>query len=151
MRKRTPCARAAFGRSRLIFQPYFLAPGTDGGNAVSAEVSEVVLLLKFAFREKAVAPLAEAPGFREFSMRDLNFALFLFRFQSLCLGAFEADAFVSVDPEHLVFENCFFANFADFLFFHSVGCGRSFDRPDWVYSFSVSSSTSSNREAVIPP
>ena len=74
---------------------------------MSAEVSEVVLLLKFAFREKAVAPLAEAPGFREFPMRDLNFALFLFRFQSLCLGAFEADAFVFVDPEHFVFGNCF--------------------------------------------
>ena len=44
---------------------------------MSAEVSEVALLLKFAFREKAVAPLAEAPGFREFPMRDLNFALFL--------------------------------------------------------------------------
>ena len=114
MRKRPPCARAAFGRSRLIFQPYFLAPGTDGGNAVSAEVSEVALLLKFAFREKAVAPLAEAPGFREFSMRDLNFALFLFRFQSLCLGAFEADAFVFVDPEHLVFGNCFFCKFRRF-------------------------------------
>ena len=56
MRRKPPCARAAFGRSRLIFQPYFFAPGTNGGNAVSAEVSEVALLLKFAFREKAVAP-----------------------------------------------------------------------------------------------
>ena len=56
MRKKPPYARAAFGRSRLIFQPYFLAPGTDGGNAVFAEVSEVAFLLKFTFREKAVAP-----------------------------------------------------------------------------------------------
>ena len=115
MRRKPPCARAAIGRFRLIFQPQLLAPGTDGGNAVSAEVSEVALLLKFAFREKAVAPLAEAPGFREFSMRDLNFALFLFRFQSLCLGAFEADAFVFVDPEHLVFGNCFFDNVPNFV------------------------------------
>ena len=56
-------------------------------------------------------------------MRDLNFALFLFRFQSLCLGAFEADAFVFVDPEHLVFGNCFFANFADFNFFTPLVVG----------------------------
>ena len=146
MRKKPLRVRAAFGRSRLIFQPYFLAPGTDGGNAVSAEVSEVALLLKFAFREKAVAPLAEVPGFCEFSMRDLNFALFLFRFQSLCLGAFEADAFVFVDPEHLVFGNCFFANFADFRFF--LRWFRAAFRPlGWVvgYSFSASSSISSNR------
>ena len=73
MRKRPPCARAAFGRSRLIFQPYFLAPGTDGGNAVSAEVSEVALLLKFAFREKAVAlDLLHKVGFRQVEILHKN-------------------------------------------------------------------------------